>query len=258
MACSVSPFSGPVCPTTPSSQNWLMAPPWRQWMRRPLDAPEDNEYNFSGRKICALWTLSPRQRVPDWFFSLRWLNTAYADEGLGSTKRLTRPSVTKWQAFLMRGVQGKGSIGEITCLLLGLERLQVSKLIWKTIHFFSLSFPSVFSGQTWQPMLRGTLILEKQTNGPFEKLKFHFFWQHSCRHVLWNNWVRRMEEEGTSDLKSYSEFLRILLELFSRQEQPGITGYQSAAALCKTKDQYIDRNIDIDLDNSRTSCIFFK
>lgn len=49
-------------------------------------------------------------------FSLRWLNTAYVDKGLGNTKWLTRLSITKCQVFLMHGVQGKGSIGEIICL----------------------------------------------------------------------------------------------------------------------------------------------
>lgn len=62
-----------------------------------------------------------------------------------------------------------------------------------------------------------------------------------------------MEEEGMADMKIYSEFLWILLALFSRQEQPGITGYQSAAALCKTKNQHID----IDIDNSKNKLYFF-
>lgn len=77
-----------VFPTAPLSQNWLMGLPWRQWMRRPLEAPEGNEHNFSGREIPAPWNLSPRLHVPDgFFFSLR-LNTAYVDKSLGSTKWL--------------------------------------------------------------------------------------------------------------------------------------------------------------------------
>lgn len=94
-----------------------MAPPWRQRMRRPplMHLKTMNTISQVEKYVpCGICLQD--EEFPIDCFSLRWLNTAYVDKGLGNTKWLTRLSITKCQVFLMHGVQGKGSIGEIICL----------------------------------------------------------------------------------------------------------------------------------------------